>query len=116
MAKEKKIKEVKKSKPVKDQKDKRRFFKDLKAEMKKVIWPTSKQLFNNTLAVITIVVIIGVIVFLLDLCFEKINVKAVEGLKAAITTNEVSNEVENNVTVVEDAEAYIESQGLTTAE
>ncbi len=116
MAKEKKIKEVKKSKPVKDQKEKRHFFKDLKAEMKKVIWPTSKQLFNNTLAVITIVVIIGVIVFLLDLCFEKINEKAVEGLKTAISTTEenTTNDIDlSNVTVVDGAEANIET---TTAE
>ena len=53
-------------------KDKRHFFKDVKAELKKVIWPTPKQLLNNTLAVIASVLIVGVIVFLLDLCFEKI--------------------------------------------
>ncbi len=53
-------------------KDKRHFFKDVKAELKKVIWPTPKQLLNNTLAVIASVLIVGVIVFLLDLCFEKL--------------------------------------------
>ena len=41
----------------KDVKNKRHFFKDFKAELKKVIWPTPKQIVNNTIAVITIVII-----------------------------------------------------------
>lgn len=65
-------------------KDKRHFFKDVKAELKKVIWPTPKQLLNNTLAVIASVLIVGVIVFLLDLCFEKINTFGVEKLKTIV--------------------------------
>ena len=28
-------------------KNKKSFFKDFKAELKKVVWPTPKQLFNN---------------------------------------------------------------------
>ena len=65
MPKEAKSKEskVKKTKTAKNNKN---FFKDTKAELKKVIWPTSKQLVNNTLAVITIVLLVGVIVFALD--------------------------------------------------
>ena len=78
-------------------KDKRHFFKDVKAELKKVIWPTPKQLLNNTLAVIASVLIVGVIVFLLDLCFEKINTFGVEKLK---TQNEEAdqNTVDNSNT------------------
>ena len=49
------------------------FWKDFKAELKKVIWPTPKQLVNNTIAVITIVLITAVIVFVLDIVFEKMN-------------------------------------------
>ena len=47
-----------------ENKVKKHFFKDFKAELKKVIWPTPKQLVNNTVAVITIVLITAVIVFL----------------------------------------------------
>ena len=50
----------------KEEKKKRRFFKDFKAELKRVVWPTPKQLLNNTIAVVTIVLVIGLIVFLLD--------------------------------------------------
>ena len=54
----------------KENKVKKHFFKDFKAELKKVIWPTPKQLTNNTMAVVVIVVIVGVIVFALDAIFE----------------------------------------------
>ena len=53
----------------KESKDKKHFFKDFKAELKRVIWPTPKQLVNNTVAVITIVLITPIIVFALDLVF-----------------------------------------------
>ena len=53
-----------------ENKVKKHFFKDFKAELKKVIWPTPKQLVNNTIAVVTIVLITAVIVFALDVVFD----------------------------------------------
>ena len=53
-----------------DNKVKKHFFKDFKAELKKVIWPTPKQLVNNTSAVVSIVIITAVIVFALDAVFD----------------------------------------------
>ena len=41
----------------KEKKENKHFFKDFKAELKRVIWPTPKQLVNNTVAVIVIVLI-----------------------------------------------------------
>ncbi len=34
-----------------------RFFKDLKGEMKKIVWPSKKQIINNTSIVIAVVVV-----------------------------------------------------------
>ena len=53
--------------------EKKHYFKDFKAELKKVIWPTPKQLINNTITVIAMVLITAVIVFALDLIFESAN-------------------------------------------
>ena len=75
-------------------KNKRSFFKDFKAELKKVNWPTPKQLVNNTTAVVTIVIITAAIVFVLDLAFETLNKHGVEKIKQVITTN--SETVDNN--------------------
>lgn len=46
-----------------------KFFRDLKAEFKKVIWPTRKQLVNNTTIVIICVLLIGACIWILDYLF-----------------------------------------------
>ena len=82
-------------------KNKKSFFKDFKAELKRVNWPTPKQLVNNTIAVITIVIITAVIVFALDIVFETINKHGVDKIKEVVgTNNTVSNETatDNNNT------------------
>lgn len=86
----------------KEKKDKKHFFKDFKAELKKVIWPTPKQVVNNTTAVITIVLITALIVFVLDLAFETLNTHGVDRLKSVVhkeentTQNVVNNTVNSN--------------------
>ena len=88
----------------KDNKNKKSFFKGLKAELKKVIWPTPKQLINNTVAVITIVLITAIIVFILDLAFESLNKYGVDKIKSSIQTmqstdsEDSSNTTENTDT------------------
>lgn len=88
----------KKEKKVKENKEKRHFFKDVKAELKKVIWPTPKQLVNNTISVIVIVLIVGVIVFLLDLCFEKLNTFGVDNLKSIVQSTQKNEITESEET------------------
>ncbi len=78
----------------------RHFFKDFKAELKKVIWPTPKQVANNTTAVITIVLITAIIVFVLDVAFEKVNTHGIDRLRSVVSskeTNNISNEIDSNV-------------------
>lgn len=80
-------------------KEKKHFFKDFKTELKKVTWPTGKQLVNNTIAVITIVIITAVIVFVLDLCFEMLNKYGINKLKTSINNQNTQTETvvdENN--------------------
>ena len=43
-----------------------KFFRELKSELKKVVWPTPKQVAKNTLIVLAVVIVIGAIVFLFD--------------------------------------------------
>jgi len=86
------------SKEVKEKKEKKHFFKDFKAELKKVIWPSPKQLINNTVAVITIVLITAVIVFALDLAFEKMNTYGVNKLKEMVGNSVENTTTENTVT------------------
>ena len=91
----KKDKKVTNKENNKDNKNKKSFFKGLKAELKKVIWPTPKQLLNNTVAVITIVLITAIIVFVLDFAFESLNKYGIDKIKQSIQTIE-STEGENS--------------------
>lgn len=43
------------------------YFRGVKSEMKKVIWPSKKQLINYTLVVVFISILIALIVYGLDL-------------------------------------------------
>lgn len=43
--------------------------KATKSEFKKVVWPTKKQLINNTAIVIAALVVVGLIIFGLDTAF-----------------------------------------------
>ena len=44
-----------------------KYFRELRSELKKVVWPSGKQLVNNTLVVLVSVLIVGVIVCLFDM-------------------------------------------------
>ena len=90
------------------------FFKDFKAELKKVIWPTPKQLVNNTVAVITIVLITAAIVFVLDFVFERMNTYGINKIKEAVESrNEV---IEGNVENETTDEASKEESGEVSSE
>ncbi len=97
-------------KDAKNKNDKKHFFKDFKAELKKVIWPTPKQLLNNTIAVVTIVLITAAIVFVLDLVFEKMNTYGVNKIKEAVDSK---NEISNEVVVDEQTEAEGEEENTS---
>jgi len=81
----------------KEKKEKKHYFKDFKAELKKVIWPTPKQLANNTVTVIVLVLITALIVFVLDFVFESMNTYGINKLKEQIQGNETTEntQVEN---------------------
>ncbi|NLL81174.1 MAG: preprotein translocase subunit SecE [Tissierellia bacterium] len=43
------------------------YFKGVRSEMKKVIWPTKKELFNYTGVVILLSLFVAIIVYLIDI-------------------------------------------------
>ena len=104
MAKEKK----KKVNVKKEDKNKKHFWTDYKAELKKVNWQSPKELFNSTVAVLVIVFIVAAIVILLDLGLDFLNsleAKGIESLQNTITSqqttdtnsvNSVGNEITEN--------------------
>ena len=86
-----------------DNKVKKHFFKDFKAELKKVIWPTPKQLVNNTVAVVAIVIITAIIVFALDAVFDLGNKYGISRLQSIVNekynnTDSTKNDTDSSST------------------
>lgn len=46
-----------------------KWFRELKGECRKIVWPTRQQTINNTLVVIAAVIIVGIFIWVLDLIF-----------------------------------------------
>ena len=46
-----------------------KFFRSVKSELKKVTWPSFKQVCKNTWTVLVCVVVIGLFIFILDAIF-----------------------------------------------
>ena len=46
-----------------------KYFKDLKSEFKKVVWPSKKSVFNNTVVVLVTLIVSGICVWGLDTLF-----------------------------------------------
>ena len=92
----------------KDNKQKRHYFKDMKAELKKVIWPTAKQTANNTVAVIVFTLSLALIVFVLDVVFDFANKKGVVALQEKVkssfsASNTTEESTDENSTSEEDS-------------
>jgi len=49
--------------------------KDTKAELKKVVWPTKKQIINNTVWVLVLVIVVSAVVLGIDLVLEMADTK-----------------------------------------
>ncbi len=60
----------------------RKWFRELKSEFKKIVWPTRKQLWKNTVVVMSVLILVGVIVALVDAFFQYV---ILDGLLRIVT-------------------------------
>ena len=60
-------------------------FKDTKAELKKVVWPTKKQIINNTVWVLVLVIMVAAVVLGIDLVLEVADTKIWDLIKTWIS-------------------------------
>ncbi len=100
-------KEVNKTnKNTKNDKNKKTFFKSFKTELKKVVWPTPKQLVNNTVTVLTLVIICAAIVGVLNVLFETLNEQGINRIRNLVVTeqNTTTNTTTENTTTSEDSQ------------
>ena len=43
-----------------------RWFREMRSELKKVVWPTKRQMINNTFIVLVCVLIVGICIWVFD--------------------------------------------------
>ncbi len=75
-----------------------KFFKDLKGETKKIVWPNAKTVLKNTGIVLAVVLIIGAAIWLVDWGLSA-GIDAVLGIEVG-ATEAVSNEATTAAQVV----------------
>lgn len=68
-----KDKDKKPSKPAKKKKGFVKFFKDARAEFKKVVWPTPKETTHNTIVVLIVCALSALAIFGIDSLFGLLN-------------------------------------------
>lgn len=56
-----------------------RYFRELRSELKKVVWPTPQQVMKNTLIVAACVLVVGVFIWMFDYV-ARIGINALIGL------------------------------------
>ena len=79
--------------------NKSHWFKDFKGEIKKIVWPSGKRLFDNVVVVLSMVFIVTLIIFLLDLGLKQLSNLEINGVNELKTkvANEL-NSAENTTT------------------
>ena len=87
---------------------KNNMIKDTKSELKKVVWPSRKQVVNGTVVVVVLVAILGVLIFAFDLLSSEIVKKIISGNDSTISNlidhdhdHDHDEETENTGDVVE---------------
>jgi preprotein translocase subunit SecE len=86
------------------------FFKSVRSEGRKVVWPKAKEVFKNTLVVIVVILIVGVIIFGIDRGLAQI-FKGLKNYAAERTT--VAEETDGKTT--DDALADLTEEDTTAA-
>ena len=67
-----KIDDNKESKVNQRVKNMKSYFKDMKNELKKIVWPNKTQLINNTVTVLVFTVVVGAVIWIADGVFSKL--------------------------------------------
>ena len=92
------------------------YFKEVKSELKKVVWPSFKQVKNNTLIVIACVLIIGAFIWICDGVFS---VSFGKIINRGQEETQVEQQIdENSATEIspEEEAAYLEAMGVKVDE
>ena len=61
-----------------------KYFRELRSELKKVVWPTPKQVLKNALIVVGCVVVVGIFIWMFDLVAQVSITGLIDGVRSLI--------------------------------
>lgn len=90
------------------------FFKSVRSEGKKVVWPTGKEVWKNTVVVLVVILILGVAIYIVDFGLSQ-GLKGIK--KLAENKTQATEEASTDAASIEDeTEADTTEPTTTTAE
>lgn len=72
-----------------------KWFREFRSEFKKIVWPSGKQLKNNTFVVIVTVLIITAVIFAFDSGFKALVSLVVPDYNFSVITDDYTDDVDN---------------------
>lgn len=94
-----------------ENKNKKSFHQGMKAELKKVIWPTGNQVVKSTFATIGFVLLISVILIVFNYAFSFLNTKWFD-----LVLRKETNDVQDEQIVNESGDISLSGDTLTSGE
>ncbi len=79
-----------------------RFFKDLRGETKKIVWPGAKMVLKSTGVVLATIIVLGVGIWIIDFAISG----GIKAVNEAANTTEVSTEATTEAAVVDETEEH----------
>jgi preprotein translocase subunit SecE len=87
------------------------FFKSVRSEGKKVVWPKAKEVFKNTLVVLVVILVLGVMIYLVDLGLTQ----GMKGIKNLADNTTTSAEASDDTAALEDETVEDTTEATTEA-
>ena len=79
-----------------------RFFKDLRGETKKIVWPGAKMVLKSTGVVLATIIVLGAGIWIIDFAISG----GIKAVNEAANTTEVSTEATSDSSVVDESEEH----------
>lgn len=93
----------------------KRFFKDLRGETKKIVWPSRQMVIKSTGVVLAAIIIIGAGIWIIDFALSGAVSAVNKAAKAETTTEAVSEEAKTDDMVIEQMPEDDDAEAETTA-
>ncbi len=88
------------------------FFKSVRSEGKKVVWPKAAEVWKNTLVVLVVIIIVGLVIYAVDFGLTS-GMKAIKNAANATTVSSAEAEVEESDTELVESTTQAQTEAVS---